>query len=120
MEGVINMPYINSTLTIKLSEDQKENLKSQLGEIISAIPGKSEEWLMVTFNDDEVIYFRGKKMEKAAYVEVKIAGTTEREYKNKVTSLLCNLFEEKISIPKDSIFITFSEIADWGWNGELF
>lgn len=21
---------------------------------------------------------------------------------------------------KDSIYITFSEVEDWGWNGELF
>jgi phenylpyruvate tautomerase PptA (4-oxalocrotonate tautomerase family) len=76
--------------------------------------------LAVTFSDDESIYFRGDKMEKAAYIEVKIAVTSEREYKNKITSLLCSLFEEKLNIPKDSTYITFSEIKDWGWNGELF
>jgi phenylpyruvate tautomerase PptA (4-oxalocrotonate tautomerase family) len=90
-----------------------------LGEIISEIPGKSEEWLMVSFNDGETIYFKGKKMEKAAFIEVKIAGTTERQYKSKVTNLISSLFETKLNIPMDSIFITFSDIADWAWNGEL-
>jgi len=114
------MPYINSKLTVKLSEQDKEHLKSQMGEIITAIPGKSEEWLMVSFDDNETIYFRGKKMEKAAFIEVKIFGTTEREYKNKVTDLICCLYETELNIPKDSIYITFSEVSDWGFNGELF
>lgn len=114
------MPYINSKLTIKLSEQDKEVLKTKMGEIITEIPGKSEAWLMVSFNEDETIYFRGNKMEKAAFIEVKIAGTAEREHKNKVTNLLCSLFETQLSISKDSIYITFSEVEDWGWNGELF
>jgi phenylpyruvate tautomerase PptA (4-oxalocrotonate tautomerase family) len=114
------MPYISSKLTVKLSEQDKDYLKSRMGEIISEIPGKSEEWLMVAFSDEETIYFRGNNMEKAAYIEVKIAGTSEREYKNKITSLLCSLFKEKLNIPKDSIYVTFSEVKDWGWNGELF
>lgn len=114
------MPYINSKLTAKLSDQDKEVLRTKMGEIITEIPGKSEEWLMVSFNENETIYFRGEKMEKAAFIEVKIAGTAKREQKNKITNLLCNLFETQLSIPKDSIYITFSEIEDWGWNGELF
>ncbi|MFL0197569.1 phenylpyruvate tautomerase MIF-related protein [Clostridium sp. WILCCON 0269] len=114
------MPYINSKLTVELSPKQREDLKSKLGEIISAIPGKSEEWLMVSFDDDKTIYFRGKEMDKAAFVEVKIFGTTEREYKNKVTDLICSLYEKELNIPKDSIYITFSEVSDWGFNGTLF
>lgn len=75
---------------------------------------------MVSFNESENIYFRGKKIEKAAYIEVKIAGTAEREHKNKITNLLCNLFETQLCMPKDSIYITFTEVEDWGWNGRLF
>lgn len=120
IERKIYMPYINSRLTLKLSEEDKETLKTQMGKIVSEIPGKSEEWLMISFDDDKTIYFRGKEMEKAAFIEVKIAGTTEREYKNKVTNLLCSLYETKLNIPKHNIFITFSEVLDWGWNGELF
>ena len=114
------MPYINSKLTVKLSQQDKEHLKSQLGKIIEEIPGKSEEWLMLSFEDNETIYFRGNKMEKAAFIEVKIFGTAEREYKNKVNDLICTLYQSELDIPKDSIYITFSEVKDWGFNGEMF
>lgn len=114
------MPYINSRLTVKLSYEQKKRIKDEMGKIISEIPGKSEEWLMVSFDDDKTIYFRGNKMEKAALVEVKICGTTERTYKNKVTDLICSFYQSEFDIPKDSIYVIFSEISDWGFNGNLF
>lgn len=114
------MPYISSTLTVKLTEDKKEKLKSELGRIITQIPGKSEEWLMVGFTEDYTLYFKGEKKEKAAFVEVKIAGTASREDKNRVTASICSLLEKELNIPQDSVYITFSEITDWGWNGELF
>lgn len=91
-----------------------------MGEIIAEIPGKSEEWLMVSFDDNKTVYFRGKEMDKAAFVEIKIFGTTEREYKDKVTHLICSLYEKELDIPGDSIYITFSEVSDWGFNGKLF
>lgn len=114
------MPYINSTLTVKLTEEKKEIVKAKLGEIISEIPGKSEEWLMVGFNDDYSLYFRGAKKDKAAFVEIKIFGTAERKYKEAITSKICGLFENELSIPKDSIYITFEEVKDWAWNGTMF
>ena len=114
------MPYINSTLTVKMTDEKKEAIKSKLGEIITEIPGKSEEWLMVGFKDDHTLFFRGDKKQKAAFVEIKIFGTADRKYKEAITSKVSSLFEEELNIPKDSIYITFDEIKDWGWNGKMF
>ena len=114
------MPYINSTLTVKLTEEMQEVIKSKLGEIITEIPGKSEEWLMVGFKDDHTLFFRGDKKEKAAFVEIKIFGSADKEHKEAITSKVCTLFEEELQIPKDSIFVVFDEVKDWGWNGNMF
>lgn len=114
------MPYINSTVTVKLSDEKKELIKAKLGEIICEIPGKSEQWLMVGFNDNYCLYFRGDKKEKAAFVEVKVMGETDRKYKEIITSKICDLFEKELSIPQNEIFITFHDINDWGWNGSMF
>jgi phenylpyruvate tautomerase PptA (4-oxalocrotonate tautomerase family) len=114
------MPYINSTVTVKLTDKEKEVIKSKLGEIITEIPGKSEDWLMVGFKDDQTLFFRGDKKEKAAFIEVKIFGTADKKHKEVITSKVCSLFEEELHIPKDSIFIVFDEVKDWGWNGNMF
>lgn len=120
MKGEINMPYINSTLSVKLTEEKKEVIKSKLGQIITEIPGKTEEWLMVSFNDDQSMYFRGAKKDKAAFVEIKMFGTAERKYKEAITSKVCSLLEEELYITKDNIYVVFDEIKDWGWNGNMF
>lgn len=114
------MPYINSTVTLKLSEEKKEIIKTKLGKIISEIPGKSEDWLMVGFTDNYPLYFRGEKKEKAAFVQVQIYGSTDRKYKNKVTESISDLLQQELSISKDNVYVTFQEIQDWGWNGSLF
>jgi len=114
------MPYINSTVTLKIADEKKESIKSKLGEIITEIPGKNEEWLMVGFNEEHTLFFRGDRKEKAAFIEIKIFGTTEKKYKEIITSKVCSLFEEELNIPKDSIYIIFQEINDWGWNGTMF
>lgn len=34
------MPFINSKISVALSEDQEQEIKSRLGQAITAIPGK--------------------------------------------------------------------------------
>lgn len=45
------MPFINSKVTVKMTDSQKEAVKKRLGEAITLIPGKSENWLMAGFED---------------------------------------------------------------------
>lgn len=114
------MPFINSTTTAKVNEQQREVIKAELGKIISEIPGKSEEWLMIGFKDENTLYFRGVKMDKAAFIEIKIFGTADRKSKQVLTRKVSSLIERELLIPQDNIYITIDEIKDWGWNGEMF
>lgn len=116
------MPYINCVTSNKLTEDEKEKLKTEMGKLIEIFPGKSEEWLYVGFKDNETLYFRGQKMERGAVVEVKLFGNQERKYKDSFTARLCDLLMKEISVPNDSTYVIFQEVSDgnWGWNGSLF
>ncbi|PJI07408.1 MULTISPECIES: phenylpyruvate tautomerase MIF-related protein [Clostridium] len=114
------MPFINSTVTVKLNEAKKDKLKAEFGKLIEILPGKSESWLMIGFKDNYPLYFKGEKKDKAAFIEVKIYGGADKASKNKLTSEISSLIEKELSIPKDSIYITIEEISDWGWNGGLF
>ena len=38
------MPFINSKVTVKMTDDKKEGVKKKFGEAIKLIPGKSENW----------------------------------------------------------------------------
>ncbi len=114
------MPFINSKVSVKLSEKQKEAIKSRMGEAIAAIPGKSENWLMVGFEDEYSLYFRGNQDGPTAFVEVKIFGKASSDAYEKLTGLLTEILEEEAGISRDRIYIVYREISDWGWNGSNF
>lgn len=114
------MPFIDSKISCKITKEQEERVKEKLGEIISVIPGKSESWLMVGFEDEYTLYFKGKKPEKAAFVEVKLYGKSDKNAYNKLTTLICDVFQDEIGIPASNIYVKYEEVSVWGYNGNNF
>ena len=53
------MPVIHTHVSVKTTPEQREALKAAYGKAITAVPGKSEGWLMCPFEDDMPIYFGG-------------------------------------------------------------
>ena len=77
------MPFINTKVNVKITEEQERLLKGELGKAISLIGGKSESWLMLNFEDNNRMYFKGKNEYGIAFIEVKIYGrATAAEYEN--------------------------------------
>ena len=114
------MPFINSKVTVKISPEKEETIKQRMGQIIPLIPGKSENWLMVGFEDEYKLYFKGAKCDKAAFVEIKIFGSANSQVYDEMTAEICRIYGEELQIPADCIYVTYQEIADWGWNGGNF
>ena len=114
------MQYINSKVTVSLSEDKVNKLKEELGKIICDIPGKSENFLMVGFEDNYTLYFKGEKLKLGAFIEVKIFGKTSKDSLNTMTKHLCELFTRELGIPGEAIYVKYEEVDNWGWNGSNF
>jgi len=113
------MPFINSKVSVKMTDAQKESIKSKLGEAI-AVLGKSESWLMVGFEDDYCLYFKGEKSEKLAMVEVALFGKASALAYSKFTAQVCNIFGEVLDITANQIYVKYEEVTHWGWNGDNF
>lgn len=114
------MPFISTIATVKIDENKEAVIKGELGQIITEIPGKTEEWLMITLSGQQPIYFRGEKCDKAAFVNIKIFGTADRKSKEALTRKVSELLERELSIPKAYVYITIDEVKDWAWNGQMF
>jgi hypothetical protein len=114
------MPFINSRVSVPMTEQQKESLKQQLGEAISIIPGKSEQWLMLEFADNCDLYFQGDNTLPAAFVEIKVFGSIPTDSLDKMTKTICGIYEECLQIKKDRIYVKYEESCKWGWNGSNF
>lgn len=114
------MPYIRTTVSTPLTEENKTNLKSKLGEAIALIPGKSESWLMLSFEDNMSMYFKGDNSAENAYLEVSIFGSTSDAAYDRLTAALSEIINEELGIDRSNIYIKYEEADHWGWNGNNF
>lgn len=113
------MPFINSKVSVKMTEDQKETIKTKFGQAIASL-GKSESWLMVGFEDEYCLYFQGQKSPKIAIVEVALFGKAGAAAYEKFTEQVCDILGEVLGIPADKIYVKYEEVSNWGWNGSNF
>lgn len=114
------MPFINSKVSVSISEEKEEELKTRLGQAITLIPGKSESWLMVGFEDSCHLYFRGDNSQPAAFIEVKVYGNENPSAFNALTAEITKIFNEVLGIAPDHIYIKYEAVSNWGWNGGNF
>ena len=56
------MPFINTKYSQKITPEQETELKTALGSAVSIL-GKTESWLMLGFEQECSLYFRGEKSE---------------------------------------------------------
>lgn len=111
------MPYINTKTNITISKEKEILIKQKLGKAIELIPGKSENWLMVSFEDHVSLYFKGASDKAIAFVDVKISGSASAEAFDKLTEAITSILNEELSIDPDQIYVKYEEVNHWGWNG---
>lgn len=119
-ERSFHMPYINTKVSVSVSKEKEESIKKKLGEAIGLIPGKSEQWLMVSMEENCSLYFKGSDEKPMAFVEVKLFGKSTKDAYQKVTARITSILQEELAIPAECIYITYTEVEHWGWNGNNF
>lgn len=113
------MPFIDSKITLPVSPEKREAIKSELGTAISIVE-KPESFLMIGFEDEYDLYMGGKKLDKGAFVAVSLFGDASSEAYNKMTAEICRIYEEQLGIPGNAVYVTYTGVHDWGWNGRNF
>ena len=113
------MPFIDSKVTVPLTEEKKERIKTKLGQTVSLL-NKSETYLMVGFQDNYDLYMAGKTLDKGAYVSVSLFGSAPSSAYEQMTAEICGILEAELGIPGDKVYVTYHGVKDWGWNGTNF
>ena len=114
------MPFLISRVSTKITEEQEIKLKSGLGKAIELVPGKSEEYLLLGFEDQCHLYLRGDKSEPIAYIQASIFGNESHLGYDLFTEAVTELFHRVLGIEKDHIYINYTDIPDWGVAGINF
>lgn len=113
------MPFINSKVTLPLTEEKKARITARLGEAVTIL-NKTERYLMVGFEDKYDLFFAGKKLEKGAFVSVRLFGGAPKKAYEKMTVAISSILLEELGIPPENVYVTYQGIEDWGWNGFNF
>ncbi len=111
------MPFIEVKTNQNISD--KAALKTALGEAITAIPGKSEAWLMVELEDSKAMYFQGSG-KPCAMFEVAIFGKASDDAYDDLTKRICAISEKQLGVSPDRTYVKYSEIEHWGYNNFNF
>ncbi|MBQ9516795.1 MAG: hypothetical protein IJR60_01795 [Eubacterium sp.] len=113
------MPYVDLKTNKPLTGEVIEQVKSDLGNAICAIPGKSEAWLMVRVEGDSNMFFKGSG-DDCAMFDVSIFGSASDSAYDNLTQRICKISEERLGVPAARTYVKYSEYAHWGWNNMNF
>ncbi|MBQ1962684.1 MAG: hypothetical protein II369_01035 [Clostridia bacterium] len=115
-----DMPFIDTKLNVRLSEEKEATIKRRLGEAITQFPGKNEYWLMLNFTDNCRMWFRGYNSFPVAMVKIELFGSADDATCNAMTKAVCDIFHEELDISPEHIYVEYAFTDRWGWNGENF
>ena len=114
------MPLISTKVSNTITQEKEERLKAEFGKAISILSGKSERWLMLTFEDNCRMYFHGDNSKPMAFLEVKVLGEIDPIESEQLSSEICRILNSELGISPDCTYIKYEEVEQWGFNGGNF
>lgn len=113
------MPFIKSNISCKITDEQEIELKKRFGKAIALIPGKSEEYLLLQFEDNCRMWLRGECDKPTAYIEAAIFGSESHVGYDDFTAQITEAFRDVLGIQKDRIYLRFEDIPAWSASGQF-
>lgn len=114
------MPFITVKTNQEINKEEELKIKSGLGKAINFVPGKSEESLMVMFEDKSPIYLRGNGDKPIAFLDVAVFGNENHQGYQEFSLYTTKLINEVLKIEPNDIFIDYRDIPVFGVGGYVF
>lgn len=111
------MPFINTTTNVSVSPEKEIALKAKLGSAIKLL-GKSESWLMLAFNDNANMYFKGDDA-PMAFVDIAVFGKSTDVQCENMTKEICKIRRGAFGSRRQG-YVKYSGTNQWGWNNMNF
>ena len=110
------MPYISVNTSEKVSDAQKEKIKSELGRIITLIPTKTEANTLIDISDSRSIYKGGEKV-MGAFIELRLFHKFEFDDKKKFAEETFEMLSRELGLKKENMYLNVFELENWGSTG---
>jgi phenylpyruvate tautomerase len=115
------MPLLKITTSATPAESARAMILRELSSLIATRLGKPETYVMTALEPNAPMTFGGTT-DPACYVEVKNIGRFTPELTKKLSAELCERLERALEVPKERIYIEFSDAQGylWGHDGDTF
>ena len=111
------MPYCNIKTNVK--GEKKKELSKALTKTIELIPGKTENWIMTSIDDEAFMTFAGSE-EPTAMITLKTFGQPAQKYYDMVTAGFCETVNRMLGIPKDESISVMSRVNSGAGTAGIF
>lgn len=115
------MPFIEILTNKTLRPEQHTALQHRMGELISLMPGKSEQWLMVHIEDGASLCFAGDAGKTAVMAQLRAFGAEQSaECYDALTEAVTAACTELLEAAPERVYVEYEVTSHWGWNGKNF
>ena len=114
------MPFVRITTTAEVSGTQRDQVLAAVSKAAAEATGKPERYMMVLLDTGAVLL--GGQSGPSAFVDVRAIGGLTPAVNGRLSAALCAVLEQFLQVPKDRVYLTFTEFAatHWGHNGKTF
>ena len=114
------MPYLKIQTNRNIDHATQQEVLKQASALVANSIGKSEQYVMTTFDPIQPMTFAGSD-EPCAYLELKSIGLSESKTAA-LSMALCKFIETSLEVPANRVYIEFADAprAMWGWNKGTF
>ena len=114
------MPFIATKTNKPITDATAKALKAAYASAIELLPGKTEKWLMLSFEGDVKMAFHGDDASPMAFLTVSLVGKAPSTAYDALTARLCEIMGEVLAIAPDMVYVKYEEVDHWGWNNINF
>jgi len=112
------MPFVQLTTSVSLGKEEKHDLCEEIGKLMPLIPEKNRDNTMIAILDGCYME-KGNNDLPSLNLVVRLLGAAGDGIKKNYIEQVTKLFEDKLKIRPDHIFINIVALDDWGANGAL-
>ena len=112
------MPLITAKASTAIGKEKEIAIKTKLGKAIELI-NKSESWLMIDFQENCHLWFKGEET-PSAMIEVDLFGKATESGYDALTKAITDIVSDELGISPQRIYVKYNEINHWGYSGFNF
>ncbi|MBQ9002716.1 MAG: hypothetical protein IJ087_12765 [Eggerthellaceae bacterium] len=106
------MPFLVCKTTSPITRAQEVELKTRFGCAIAHVPGKSEQGLLIAFEDNARLWLAGDNG-PAAYIEASVFANERHAGYDALSAEIAVAMRDVLGIPPERVYVRYADIPAW-------